>query len=227
MAESTKTKGACIFCGREFTRGGMGRHLRACPARKAAIEAADQGAGTVQPVFHLQVQDMESGTYWLQLEMSGQAQLRELDRYLRAIWLECCDHLSQFTAGGWGSRELPMSRRAESVLEPGAELVHIYDFGTSSYTLIRVADMRRGKPLSRHPIYLMARNHAPDIQCIECGQAAAWVCRECLYEYDEFGALCDEHARTHPHTEYGHPLPLVNSPRIGMCGYAGPAEPPY
>jgi hypothetical protein len=22
-------------------------------------------------------------------------------------------------------------------------------------------------------------------------------------------------------------LPVVNSPRLGMCGYTGPAEPPY
>ena len=26
---------------------------------------------------------------------------------------------------------------------------------------------------------------------------------------------------------YGDPISLVNSPRLGMCGYDGPAEPPY
>ena len=29
------------------------------------------------------------------------------------------------------------------------------------------------------------------------------------------------------HDEYGDPMPLVNSPRTGMCAYDGPAEPPY
>jgi hypothetical protein len=50
-----------------------------------------------------------------------------------------------------------------------------------------------------------------------------------LYEADENGVwfLCDEHVKNHPHDEYGDPLPLVNSPRLGMCGYDGPAEPPY
>jgi hypothetical protein len=39
--------------------------------------------------------------------------------------------------------------------------------------------------------------------------------------------LCDEHAEDHPHDNYGEPIPLCNSPRMGQCGYDGPAEPPY
>jgi hypothetical protein len=46
----------------------------------------------------------------------------------------------------------------ESVLKIGAELTHIYDFGTSSETLIKVVGMREGKPTNAHPITLMARN---------------------------------------------------------------------
>ena len=37
--------------------------------------------------------------------------------------------------------------------------------------------------------------------------------------------LCDEHAEEHEH--YEGVMAFVNSPRIGMCGYNGPAEPPY
>ena len=57
--------------------------------------------------------------------------------------------------------------------------------------------------------------------------AAAWLCTECLIEDDVWGTLCDKHAKTHPHGNYGEPIPLVNSPRLGMCGYDGPAEPPF
>lgn len=38
--------------------------------------------------------------------------------------------------------------------------------------------------------------------------------------------LCQQHAETHPHDD-GDPLSIVNWPRMGMCGYDGPAEPPY
>jgi hypothetical protein len=41
------------------------------------------------------------------------------------------------------------------------------------------------------------------------------------------GLLCDVHAEIHPHDECAEPVFLVNSPRMGMCGYTGPDEPPY
>ena len=30
-----------------------------------------------------------------------------------------------------------------------------------------------------------------------------------------------------PHDNYREPIPVVNSPRMGRCGYTGPAEPIY
>ena len=120
-----------------------------------------------------------------------------------------------------------MRRQLNQVFKPGLELTHIYDFGTSSETLIKVVDGREGKSLTSHPIVLMARNELPEAECMECGQAASWLCLECLYEMNERGTLCDEHSEEHLHEEYGEPVPLVNSPRVGMCGYDGPAEPPY
>ncbi len=115
----------------------------------------------------------------------------------------------------------------ERVFASGVELTHIYDFGTSSYTTVKAVGMRQGIPLTFRPIYLMARNTLPMQTCKECGQPASWLCMECLYNDEESGALCDLHAESHPHEEYGGPTPLVNSPRMGLCGYNGPANPPY
>ncbi|MDY0042797.1 MAG: hypothetical protein RBS57_21000 [Desulforhabdus sp.] len=228
MVRKKQTQGTCVFCDREMTRSGLAKHLKSCPQRQEAIGAADQGAGSRQPIYHLQIEDAWDGQYWLHLEMKGGSTLKELDRYLRAIWLECCGHMSEFLVGsGWGGRKVAASRRAEQTFEPGLVLTHIYDFGTSSETLIKVVDVRQGKPLSRHPVFLMARNKPLEAKCTECGKPAAWLCLECVYDHDELGTLCDRHAKDHPHDEYGEPVPLVNSPRIGMCGYVGPADPPY
>ena len=120
-----------------------------------------------------------------------------------------------------------METRAEQVFGPGIELTHIYDFGTSSKTLIKVVGAREGKPLTSFPIFLMARNNKPEIYCVECKQPASWLCFECLNDLNKQGTLCDQHVEVHPHENYGDPVPLVNSPRVGMCGYDGPAEPPY
>lgn len=221
------TKGICQFCGRKMTRGGMARHLRACPEREKAIEEANQKRGKEQKLYHLQIQDAWGGAYWLHLEMQGKATLQDLDRYLRAIWLECCGHLSEFTEEPWVADEIPMYRRIDQVFKPDYQLIHLYDFGTTSETLIKTADVRQGKPLTENPIVLMARNDPPEFPCMVCGKPATQLCIECVYEEDESGALCDEHAEDHPHTDYGEPMPLVNSPRVGMCGYCGPAEPSY
>ncbi len=227
MGRRKQTQGRCAYCGREMTRAGMAKHLAACPRRQEVIAAADSAPGKQETLYHLQVQDAWGGQYWLQLEMSGSATLKKLDSYLRAIWLECCGHLSQFSLGGLGSREIAMSRRAEQVFQPGLQLTHIYDFGTSSETLVTLVAAREGKPTTRHPIALMARNDPPEATCMECDQPATRLCMECVYEEEEPGTLCDEHAEEHPHDQYGEPVPLVNSPRVGMCGYDGPADPPY
>jgi len=227
MAVQSKPRGKCVFCGREMTRGGMTRHLASCPERQQAIAAAEQGKGQQRHLYHLQVQDAGWGGYWLHLEMSGTSNLQELDDYLRSIWLECCGHLSDFRTGGWDSQELSMRNRIYAVLQPGVTLTHLYDYGTTSYTSIRSISVRKGKPLTKYPILLMARNNPPAFVCQECGQPATRLCMECIYEYGHDGYLCDLHAENHPHDDYGPPMPIVNSPRIGMCGYAGPAEPPY
>lgn len=228
MARKKQTKGACVFCGREMTKGGLSRHLKTCAKRQTAIADADAGKGKIENIYHLKVQDAWGGDYWLHLEMRASAKLIDLDDYLRAIWLECCGHLSHFAVGGgWSGQELPIESKVGSIFKPGLALTHLYDYGTTSETNIKVVDVRQGKPLTAKPIYLMARNFLPDFKCKECGAMATWLCMECIYEEDELGWLCDEHAEDHPHDSYGEPFPVVNSPRLGMCGYDGPAEPPY
>jgi hypothetical protein len=120
-----------------------------------------------------------------------------------------------------------MSRTLDAAFKSGDELTHIYDFGTESVTQVRPIGQRQGKPITKHPIVLLMRNAMPACECLECQQPAGWLCMECVIEDQVWGTLCDKHAKTHPHEDYGEPIPLVNSPRLGLCGYEGPAEPPY
>jgi len=227
MPRTKQSKGKCAYCGQEYAKGPMTKHLATCAPRQAAIAKAETKRATTESLYHLRVQAAGQPLFWLDLEMRGSAALKDLDAYLRAIWLECCGHLSQFSVGGWGGSEISMKRGIAQVFQPGVKLTHIYDFGTSSETLIKAVSVREGKPTTTHPIALMARNVLPESQCLECGQPAAWLCEECIIEDQVWGTLCDSHVETHPHDNYGEPIPLVNSPRLGMCGYAGPAEPPY
>ena len=221
------TKGLCSFCGQPVAKVSANKHLSSCAKILEAIAKAEDSKRKRETLFHLRVQAEGQAQYWLDLEMRGSAKLKDLDHYLREIWLECCGHMSQFSYGGFGGVEIGMTKTVGQVFGDGETLTHIYDFGTESVTLIKPVRQREGKPLTTHPVMLLMRNVEPVFECQECQQPAAWLCMECIYEHDEMGTLCDQHAENHPHEEYGEPMRIVNSPRMGMCGYDGPAEPPY
>lgn len=227
MAQRKQSKGACAYCGKELAKGAMTKHLGTCKERLAAIAKAEAGKATPEMLFHLRVQDAYRNEFWLDLEMRGSRSLQHLDDYLRAIWLECCGHMSQFSLSGRFAEAVGKTRKVKDVFQLGSTLTHIYDFGTSSETMVKLVSVREGKPTTIKAIALMARNLMPEEKCIECGQPATHLCMECLYEDQTWGTLCDDHVKTHPHDNYDEPIPLVNSPRLGICGYDGPTEPPY
>jgi hypothetical protein len=225
MPRKPENRGTCAFCGETLLRRGISKHLEKCANYQQALSKRNQAT---ENIWRVRVQDAYDSDYWLELDMRGTASLTQLDSYLRAIWLECCGHLSEFNIGGWGGMKVGKTRKADQVFHSGLVLNHIYDFGTSSETTIRVMqEARSAVPLSKHPITLLARNLPLQFNCQECGQPAAWMCMECQVEYDEPGLLCEKHVKKHPHEDYGEPIEIVNSPRMGMCGYSGPAEPPY
>jgi hypothetical protein len=227
MPRKPENPGTCTYCGEVITKRSVAKHLEKCPKRLETLQITASSDRPVETLWQLRVQDAYDKDFWLDLEMNGSASLDKLDKYLRAIWLECCGHLSKFTIGGWSGMDVGKARKADSIFEPGLVLRHLYDFGTTSETDIKVVGLREGKATTRHPIALLARNQMPEAVCQECGQPAKWLCIECLYEENKTGHLCDEHVEEHPHVDYGEPMPLFNSPRTGMCGYEGPAEPPY
>ena len=235
MARKKATRGNCLYCGKEYTRGGMSRHLASCSERKAALAQAAKGHGRSGQIYHLQVQDAWGGDFWLQLEMPGWEKLENLDAYLRAIWLECCGHLSGFTIGevfytqvfedgmGW-REERSMDVPVAELFTPGTSIPYEYDFGTTSELMIKVVREREGQWQGK-PIKLMARNKLMAIACGNCGQTAEFLCAECMWD-QEWWMFCENCLSEHEHGEE-MALPIVNSPRMGMCGYTGPAEPPY
>ena len=226
MPRTSESRGTCFFCGEKIIKRIASKHLEKCPKRLESIQVADASGRPAETIWHLRVQGTEARDYWLDLEMIGSASLNILDLYLRTIWLECCDHLSDFRIGSWGGMPIRKTRKADAVFMDGLVLRHRYDFGTTSRTDIWVVGSRLGSPLTKHPIYLMARNQQLEELCEECGQPAGWLCLECRDD-QKTGYLCSEHVEGHPHDNYGEPMPIPNSPRMGMCGYSGPAIPPY
>lgn len=225
------TKGKCVFCGKSYAKAGMTRHLQACKARQEQYaEQAKNAKAKVGKLYHIQVADPFSALYWLHIEIPASSALNVLDSYLRAIWLECCGHLSHFIVNGQHYSVSPMAEYGdksmkfslEKVLKPGMSFQHEYDFGTTTELMLKVIDEREGVIPPKTNIIVMSRNDSPEIMCEGCHKKpATLVCGQCIY-YEE-AWYCDDCAPNHACGEEMM-LPVVNSPRVGMCGYTGNAE---
>lgn len=218
-------RGQCLLCGKTVTRRGMTTHLRACRKKRSA-KGSDRPRRT-GPVVCLVVEGSE--LHWLHLEIDVNATLDDLDRFLRSTWLECCGHLSDFeidgaryvraAGGGWLDEDdaASMDVLLESVLRKGTTFRHTYDYGSTTQCRLRVTALDEG-PIEDYAVEVLARNEPPVYPCNHCGQPAVEICTQCMWEGE--GWLCASCAKTH---ECGEDmlLPVVDSPRVGVCGYAG------
>ena len=220
------TRGECTICGKELGKRALTRHLQ---AHIASGEGEPKGKGHVVTMVHLLVDTRHGSEYWMHVMARGDATLANLDSFLREEWLECCDHMSQFKVGGraytsqpdfatWGEGDMDVA--LADVLGVGQEFTHEYDFGSTTTLRLRVMGTWQGIP-GTLPIKMLARNEPPERPCIVCGRPADIVCVAC-YEGPHGTVLCDACAEGHDCDE-DYRLPVVNSPRCGVCGYTGTA----
>ena len=192
----------------------MTRHLKTC-------SVAQQPSGRS---LHLFVEARYDSRYWLHLAVPVDAALYTVDAFLRQIWLECCGHLSVFRIEGESYVSEPLERgdpgmdvELSGIVQIGMKFSYEYDYGSTTALNLKVLGIRdTGTP--EDDVELLARNDAPAVVCQRCGaQPATEICNVC--DCKGRGWLCESCAKAH---ECGTEtcLPVVNSPRTGVCGYA-------
>lgn len=230
---ATQTKGFCKYCGKEYTKSGMLRHLAACKKRKAKLD----GEKVKRKCRHFQIviSDKYMKAYWLIIEVSENTTLKELDKFLRNIWVECCGHLSAFMINGiqyescpdpdrfWGPPSKSMNYRLSDVIEIGDTISYEYDFGSTTELILKIHSSRVGERKIGE-IVILSRNNPPEIICSNCEcNKAKWVDLQGYYEDLPF--WCDdcleEESDEDDFYEPEFLLPICNSPRMGVCGYEG------
>jgi hypothetical protein len=164
--------------------------------------------------FHLLVEGHDLPEYWMHLKVSSHARFEDLDHFLRDIWLECCGHMSAFRIG---REEVKKGKKLEYVLRPGMQLIHEYDFGSTTELMLKVISEFKST-IKTSQVEILVRNDPPKIKCSHCDNLATRICTECIYE--DAGWLCNDSAEDH-NCGQDMMLPVVNSPRTGVCGYAG------
>ena len=223
--------GTCALCAKRTTKAGMSRHLGSCLAEH------EPSQGKSARLFRLRIEDAYSPIFWMDVEMRANSTLEKLDDFLRGEWLECCGHLSDFEIDGItytvtssygieplgmfaGPNERTMKVKLGEILSKGSPFKHTYDFGTSTELKLHVVDERQGR-IDSENVRLLSRNEAPVWECEVCGENASWICTFCMYERQN-PFYCELHSEDHDCEEPEMLLPVVNSPRMGMCGYTGP-----
>lgn len=201
--------GTCELCKRQASKAQMTRHVASCAPNHDV-----QGPRT--SLLQLWIDAGGDPRYWLYAEGRFDATLQHLDAFLHRVWLECCDHMSAFRIG---PHELAMRTKIGLALErAGGKFTYDYDFGSTTTLRGQVLSSRDGSPGQR-AVRLLARNDPLSWTCEKCSQPATIVSPLCI---DSGPSLfCDEHARQHPCAEEQVYLPVVNSPRMGVCGYTG------
>ena len=231
MQEKLISEGKCLFCGKTFAKAGISRHLET--HLKEKVETGKSGKSFLAKVEINK--RWGSAPYFLSLWIDGEAKMKDLDDFLRGIWLECCGHMSAFkdskmqnSRGGMfgmmeeNAGEISMSRKAKDVLRKDLVLDYEYDFGSSTELSITVVEEYPYKADKK--IVLLSRNEPLKIMCSVCGKVpAAQICTVCMY--DKEAAFCDKCAKKHAKEcedfdDYAA-MPVVNSPRVGVCAYEG------
>ena len=223
MTAKQKRTGKCCFCGGEFEKSAMAKHLKSCDKRSESVK---KPKAVQTKSFLIMAKGRYSPEYWLYLEVKADARFKDLDAFLRNMWLECCGHLSSFQIDGieysidlideMGDKSMDIP--IEKVLEVGTKFYHKYDFGSTTELALKVIAEQQGSK-ANEPVKLSARNNPPEINCSLCGNSATQICTECLWS-DEDAVFCDKCAGSHK-CDSEMFLPVVNSPRVGVCGYTG------
>lgn len=219
MGNNLKSEGICKFCKQIIAGTAMMRHLEACEARKNANES-DEKQEKKEKIFLMRA---STDPFFVYFEAKAVSTLEEVDIFLRHLWLECCGHLSAFTIGArrYCSYEEELDEDEETmdiklieIITPNLKFIHEYDFGTTTQLGIMCVSQRVGK--LKNKVEVIAINNPPDFRCHKCEKPAKKICSQCVYEGT--GLVCDNCAKDH---ECGEDmlLPLVNSPRTGICGY--------
>jgi hypothetical protein len=212
MEEELKSEGQCLYCKAFFSQKEITKHL---DIHLLSAQKQDAGNKTAS-YYHIVI---EAGKMFLEILVEGKQKMKIIDDFLRRIWLECCGHLSDFHHK---NIEVDMSDKVKDVFVPKVKILHQYDYGTTT-----TVALRSGKVFElnlKEKLILLSRNEPLKIMCAICKtKPAENMCAICQYEQDAFfcEACSAVHAQTCNDFEDYSRMPVVNSPRMGDCGYEG------
>ncbi len=212
MEQELISEGKCLYCEELLANKELRKHLA---KHLAKMEKDSVGKNSLNYV-HVEV---EAGEMFLHLLVKGDAKMKRIDKFLREIWLECRGHMSEF---GHKTIRIKMKDLAEDVFQPSSKIYHDYDFGTTTRVFLKAH--KQYLLNVKEQIILLSRNEPLKFMCTSCKKKPAVnLCAGCCY--DTIAFYCEKCSKKHAETcedfaDYAE-MPVVNSPRMGECGYTG------
>ena len=218
MPKQTPTPGTCLTCNEPVTKRTIATHL---------LKNHQDSAGDEQLL--ILVDTPYPSPYWLAIVANPDAFLFDLDHLLREVWVECCGHLSSFYINGMEyftgedepedesdcSDTASMKIMLRKVMAPRMTFHYEYDFGSTTELRLKVVDfIHWTEPVDT--VQVVGMNDKPEVRCDICGEPAEYH----YVEEDFEKSLCEE-CSSDDELDECYLLPIVNSPRTGVCGYEG------
>ncbi|MDR3245275.1 MAG: hypothetical protein LBT50_02445 [Prevotellaceae bacterium] len=251
MEQNPKSSGKCLFCGKTFAKAGINRHLKTHLEQKTTenpkgksffvkVETDPRygntpyflslwvgGTATMENLddflrniwleccghmseFTNPAKRMQGGGMWGYFEAMELLERGKQKEY---------EELMEETNG-----EISMSRKVSQVFYKGLALKYEYDFGSSTNLQLTVMDEYPVKADKK--IVLLSRNEPLEWLCDLCQkEPATQICT--VHDWGDDSMFCDKCAKKHARKcsdfrEYAS-MPVVNSPRMGVCAYTGGA----
>ena len=214
MPVRTMVLGTCNLCNETVPGNRIRRHLLRCVQARTGLKPSHDPLRkdrrrTALKTAYISVRSQEQ-PHWLELGVRCDATLNELDKFLRALWLECCGHLSHFKVNGVtysvmvpmpGERHRfdpmdeeeagwrHMGKSVNAAIPVLTKFEHEFDYGSPTELELEhvavfgelVQGLAPTQPWHGGKVVILARNHSLRA-CLRCRRPAQW---KSVPDYDE------------------------------------------
>jgi hypothetical protein len=245
---TNKSEGKCLFCDKTYTKTTINRHLQTHLRQKVQknksgqsylIKVEQHPKWSVEPYFislwvdgcaTMEDIDVFLRRIWLECcgHLSSFTDPRNRRRSNMWTFFEGETLLIQGKRKAYEkfleeeTGRIPMSRKVNEVFSKGLKLDYEYDAGSPIELLLLV--MEEYPARADENIVLLSRNEPLELWCDTCKtEPATQFC--IVHDWNEDRIFCDKCAKKHAkkcvHFNDYAAMPVVNSPRMGVCGYSG------
>jgi hypothetical protein len=141
--------------------------------------------------------------YYIYAIIDGNSKFRDIDKYMRETWCECCEHLSLFY-----KKRTTIIKKSELISEykKGDKFRYEYDMCSTTIIYFEIIEKLEGEKNKK--IINIIRNEEPKIKCVKCKKKSEYIDRM----GESYCNTCSKKVETELNK-------ITNSPRTGICGY--------